>query len=180
MADALSRVSLDSSQRLTHVCSTLARRVPCLQDLPAPLSCLQQDQRTDPNLSTVIKRLLGGENIDGYVLVKDLLYVRQEPKGRLVLALPDRLFLLVFKFFHEPGFGGHLGYFKTRHKIAQFFGWRHMARDIRKAIRACPSCAIAKSAPDNLLANAWQLSALLPTSPQLRISAVHGMLHLGT
>jgi hypothetical protein len=42
-----------------------------------------------------------------------------ETKG----CCPQLLVPLIFKYFHASSFGGHLGFFKTRHKIRQNFIW---------------------------------------------------------
>jgi transposase InsO family protein len=51
---------------------------------------------------------------------------------------------MVFEFFHNSVFGGHLGVFKTINKTRAHFIWKGTGNAIRARVRACRICAMSK------------------------------------
>lgn len=115
-----------------------------LSEMPLAFESLREYQANDHVLGPIIERLERSDPVAGYFLKKSLLYCMVGKKHLFRVALPAVLIPLVFKFFHESPVGGHLGIFKTRDKIRQYFSWQGMDADIRVRVKACEVCAMAK------------------------------------
>jgi hypothetical protein len=131
-ADTQSRMFQDPGK--TETSSKLPESpviAPVLLDLPLAFEKMGQHQSDDPVLRDIIDRLSKGEQISKYVVNKGVLYCRSRSDRKLKIVVPQLLVPLIFKYFHESSFGGHLGVFKTRQKIRQNFIWLGMNADIR-------------------------------------------------
>ena len=53
---------------------------------------------------------------------------------------------MVFQYYHDSTFGGHLGIYKTRHKIRSASIWSGMDADMRAHVKAFQNCALSKPA----------------------------------
>lgn len=110
---------------------------------------LLQEQRSDPTLSTVVKRYDEGSELEtrGYkyefVLKKGrICRVCTSPAGDVnnQLVVPERYRLGVFQLGHESAMGGHMAHRKTRDRIQAEFYWPGMDADIRRWARSCDIC----------------------------------------
>ena len=70
------------------------------------------------------------------------------PRGakRSRWVVPLILRSMVLKYFHDSAFAGHLGAFKTFHKVAANFWWPKMLTEIFQYVRKCDLCQRAKPA----------------------------------
>lgn len=64
---------------------------------------------------------------------------------------------------HDCSFAGHLGEFKTLHRLARRFWWPRMARSVHAYVQGCSSCQLNK--PVNLSPGGLLLPLELPSAP---------------
>ena len=77
-----------------------------------------------------------------YFLQDGLLYLN----NKLVLpADSSDIILQVLREFHSSPIGGHSGFLRTHARIALYFFWPGMRKDIKAFIRSCLVCQCAKS-----------------------------------
>jgi hypothetical protein len=53
---------------------------------------------------------------------------------------------MIFEYFHTTPVGGHFGVYKTLQKIRDSFTWKNMARDVKRKVLCCQTCALSKPA----------------------------------
>jgi len=94
----------------------------------------------------VIRKLKAGERVDKYEWCKGALYWCTAKRGSRKLVLPVVARKMIFSYFHETQWGGHLGIKKTYAKIHANFVWKGMASDIRDKVRGCRICGLSKPA----------------------------------
>jgi transposase InsO family protein len=61
------------------------------------------------------------------------------------LVIPASMRTTIIKNFHDDGFSGHLGIYKTVGKIKMRFWWTKMHADISEYVKTCTTCATMKS-----------------------------------
>ena len=100
----------------------------------------EEAQRADPFISNIRMEMDKGkvEFIDAE-LIDDLLYKRMN-NGRLVLVVPRALVPAVLAEAHNDSYGGHFGANKTFTKIARYYAWPGMWKDVENFCKACQSC----------------------------------------
>ena len=113
-------------------------------------------------MSSKILLLEDKRAVPGFLLKNGILYSLVGRSQSLRIVLPPTLVDLVFHFFHVTPIGGHLGVFKTRAKIREYFVWSGMDTDIRVRVKACIECAVAKPAQRT---NIGYLSSEVPRAP---------------
>jgi len=118
-----------------------------LESLPLVYSSLQEHQVTD-SLCQDIRR-----KIDNRSMGVEKFHVRNNllcffPKGtkRCRWVVPLLLRPMLLKYFHDSALAGHLGAFKSFHKIANNFWWPRMRNEIFLYVRKCHLCQRAKPA----------------------------------
>ena len=67
-------------------------------------------------------------------------FQRHSGKKSIQLVLPLSLREEVMEAFHDDLLGGHCGYFKTAQKVAQWYWWPRMNKDIKKWVKECIVC----------------------------------------
>lgn len=148
IADCLSRMwsdpEDDSKGEAEDTDLELPIVAPILTQIPLLFRNIKEFQDSDPHLGQVKRDLRAGKLVKPYVL-RDNVVCCEFRKGREVkIAVPTELVPLILKYFHESPVGGHLGVYKTREKIRQYFIWKGMDKEIRKRIQECDTCAISK------------------------------------
>lgn len=119
VADALSRMyhEIDGDQNNASVSSVTCAAI-TFPDLFVDIS---QHQLADDECNALIARLKTGEVIPGFKIKNDILLHRSPRASRDKVYLPAALMSTVFSFYHESELGGHLGRYKTFHKINEVF-----------------------------------------------------------
>lgn len=77
-------------------------------------------------------------------LTADGILVNTSAQGQDIIWLPSQLRGLVLEICHSSPLGGHMGYWRTLHKIRQNYVWLGMRKDIRDFVRSCPVCQTSK------------------------------------
>ena len=122
-----------------------------LTTCPLAFQELGQLQREDSVLAGIMAKLERGDKVDNYTLSKGTLYCLSSKGHGQMLVVPAAAIPMVFAYFHDLPLGGHLGVFKTTHKIRSQFIWQGMDKDIRSQICACHTCALSKPAQSSRL-----------------------------
>jgi hypothetical protein len=60
----------------------------------------------------------------------------------LVLVTPPALRRLIFSAYHASPTAGHMGYYKTLHRIRLRFFWPRMKTEISSWVKSCPHCLL--------------------------------------
>ena len=66
-----------------------------------------------------------------------MLCIRNKNNHDLRIVAPLVLVPMIFKYFHDPPVGAHLGIYKTIQKIKKEYFWDTMRRDITECVRRC-------------------------------------------
>jgi transposase InsO family protein len=142
VADALSRMfdGVDTPDLQPSIVA------PVLYDMPLAFTDLQSHQTQDLELQSITQKLEQGVSLSPYSVRNGLLYCTAKFDRKPKVVLPQHLIPVVFKFYHESPVGGHLGVYKTLHKIRQYFIWKHMDHDVKTRVKACKLCCLSKPA----------------------------------
>jgi len=145
VADTLSRMFGHVSENNTEVlCAVL------LDSLPLVYSSLAEHQAEDDFFADIHGRvqakLPGSEN---FQIRKVLLCYCPRQAKRRRWVVPPSLREMLLKYFHGAVFSGHLGAWKTYHKIASNFWWPKMRLEIFNYVLGCELCQRAKPAHDS-------------------------------
>ena len=142
VADALSRVFEGNTRQNPEMkCATI------LESLPLVYSSLEEHEMSEQLCKDLRQKVTtnspGSEN---FQIRKNL--VSYNPKGakRGRWVIPSILWPMLLHYFHDSVLAGHLGAFKTYHKIASNFWWPKMSIEISEYIRKCALCQRAKPA----------------------------------
>ena len=162
VADALSRVFEGKVLESTEIaCASI------LESLPLVYSSIQEHQMTDAFCQDIRRKIENGSTeVDNFRVRKDLLcfYPKGAKRHRWVVPLLLRPMLLTY--FHDTALAGHLGAFKTFHKIAHNFWWPKMRNEIFQYVRKCHLCQRAKPAHNTQVG---LHSSQPPTQPMERV-----------
>ena len=156
-ADALSRYPIPGGEdeidevndNYVPLCSTVPiKEVQFMPESPAELKSAQETEfRTQLQLlqsSSPVKKARGFTIKDGSLYKKKV----TNAGTFLRLCLPRQYKSRVMSSYHDNIMTGHLGQNRTLATICQRFFWKNMEQDIQKYIRACLSCQMTKSVPD--------------------------------
>lgn len=143
VADALSRMYQDEDLS-SGSCSVNVANIDLM--LPDLFTDMSQHQNADDTCKAFIERLRNGEILPGYKLRNDVLLHRSSRDTRFKVYLPDALVPAVFGFYHESELGGHLGKYKTFHKINEVFFRPGLSKDIAARVAHCSICKMSKPA----------------------------------
>ena len=120
-----------------------------LQSLPLVYSSLAEHQAKDDYCASINDKLQaklpGSENFQRH---KGLLCYRPKQAKRRRWIVPASLREMLLKYFHDSVFSGHLGAWKSYHKIASNFWCPKMRLEIFAYVRRCELCQRAKPAQD--------------------------------
>ena len=116
-------------------------------------------QRTDPYLGDILTKLEDQippyqkqkkNNLKNYHIQDDTLYRNKILRGQSFykICVPLALKYKILEAFHGDLMAGHLGSFRTVHKIRKRFYWPKLEQDVRLFVRECLCCQMRKSIPD--------------------------------
>lgn len=124
VADSLTRM-YESQLTKREVSPEQSERVPVmpiLSDFPGIFVNIKEYQSKDPLLASIINKLSSGDVFPPYSLRNGVLCctAKYDSKAKVV----------VFSYFHDSVMGGHLGIYKTRHKIREQLIWKGMIKTL--------------------------------------------------
>ena len=91
------------------------------------------------------KLVSGQAGMDNFQIRKDLVCFHTKGAKRRRWVVPNILRPMLLKYFHYSALAGHLGAFKTFHRIAVNFWWPKLRAEIFSYVRKCDLCQRAKS-----------------------------------
>ena len=101
-------------------------------------------QVEDESLQECRRKAMEDKNGHTWVINNECLhhirYNRQKGKKNVQLVLPEPLRKEVMQAHHDELLGGHCGYLKTYHKIAQWYWWPKMSTEIKDWVQHCSVC----------------------------------------
>lgn len=146
LADALSRMfntETPSNEQPSISVNAVKVNMPVF---PVAHENILEHQLEDPEMYQKITLLQQGTLVPRHLLSKGVLCCRESRTNAPKIALPTSLRSLIFKYYHNSVFGGHLGNFKTLNKIREFFIYPGMKEDVCRRIKNCEICALSKPA----------------------------------
>jgi hypothetical protein len=163
---------VQSAPLTTH---TLTQCPPCdntptlaiLFKLPEAFTDIKQHQRDDPHTASIVKNIVRYPEFS----LQDGVLLHTNPKQkRPRVVLPNKLFDMVFSYFHQAPSSAHLGIKKTCHKIGNFFWANDLAKVMADKVKACVDCQRSKQAQNTRLGH---LSSEITTEPWSKIFIDH-------
>lgn len=115
-----------------------------LVDTPELFCDLESRQGQDPEWAPIRSRIEAGEKVPGFVINKGLLCKQVGAKSELKVCVPGELVPMVLRYYHDAVVGGHLGVYKTFHRVQEALFWPRMYRDVRRFVTSCQLCKRAK------------------------------------
>ena len=136
-ADALSRSPVATQLSETDRIEALL----AIQTTTPPLTTtlIRTHQSKDANLSTIIRRLKGGDTVTNYKLIDNLLHY-QNPHSQPVVAIPDTLQEQVLSLYHNSSHSVHTSRNRMIGLLHTRYHWPGMTTDIGKWIAGCLTC----------------------------------------
>lgn len=121
---------------------------PCflLTNLPEVFKDLATHQKQDKQLNKTRNLITSGQPPTGFKIINDLLVYQNQNQKSPRAVVPEKLFDLIFKFYHESPLASHLGIRKTLAKINRYFYAPGLTEFITQKIRSCDSCQRSKQA----------------------------------
>lgn len=169
VADCLSR--LFESTEPTQVPLASPPAVPntalSLFSIPEAFKDIAKFQIEDPKLAEIINsqnKPPNFEMMEGVLVYK----LPNKPKPRVVV--PNNLFDLLFRYYHEAPTSAHLGIKKTLARVSAYFWAEDLHKVIADRVRSCERCQRCKQAPNT---NVGTLSSELVTKPWEKIFIDH-------
>lgn len=115
-----------------------------IAEIPLAVKDLKYHQNEDDECKRIIASIVNKTNNLSYCLKNDILMYRGS-KGNAKIYLPDRLFNVVFQFYHNCIIGGHLGIARTQAKVAEYFYRPNLNVSVKEAVSKCKICCMSKS-----------------------------------
>lgn len=106
---------------------------------------LQKHQNEDADCVKIIDSVNNKTNQDCFFINKGLL-MYNNGKGKSRIYLPKRLINMVYTFYHNTIFGGHLGIARTQAKISEYFYNPHLDAIVKEKVKTCKICQTSKHA----------------------------------
>ena len=146
---------------LTHSCSAQTGQIlktkekpitPTLE--PQQFNCeeFKQEQQHDPTLKRLFKQAnMSTRNKVKYITEENLLY-RINTKGKKVikkLVTPTSYRTKILKIGHDSITSRHLGSTATLKRIAEYYTWPGMTKDVRDFVKSCHTCKLASEFTNN-------------------------------
>ena len=105
---------------------------------------LAQMQAEDETLERFLKLAHKKKDYAMWIIHKECLHKvrarRSKREKSVQLVLPTPLREDIMRVYHDEILGGHCGYLKTFHKIAQWYWWPNMQTDIKNWVKECTTC----------------------------------------
>ena len=101
-----------------------------------------------------------------WVIINECLHRVKQDKlndcSRMQLVVPKEYREKIMKNSHDSLLGGHLGYWKTLHRIVKWYYWPHMNEDIKRWVAECMVCQQYKGSTKE---NIGKLKPIVATRP---------------
>lgn len=120
-----------------------------LTKLPEVFKDIISHQKQDQQLKKIRQAINTNKPPPNYRILNDLLVYQTTNQKTPRAVVPDKLFDLLFKFYHESPLGPHLGIKKTVNKVNRYFFAPNLYNYISDRVRSCNSCQRSKQAPNN-------------------------------
>jgi hypothetical protein len=115
-----------------------------INEIPLAFTDIKTYQAEDIKCKNIIKSIREDTNQLCYFLKNDILMYKNS-KGKARIYLPDKLINLVFTFYHNTIFGGHLGISRTQNKINEYFYNPELDKIVKEKVKQCQICSMSKT-----------------------------------
>ena len=88
-----------------------------LCEVPLAYECIEEAHARDLELKGILDRIRRGEYCAPYSIENDILLCTPRHDKKTKIVVPQTLIPVITNYFHTPPAGGHLGIYKTLHKI---------------------------------------------------------------
>lgn len=117
-----------------------------LTSLPEIFKDIITHQKQDDTLRKIRNSLATNKAPPNYKLVDNILVYQLPNQKAPRVVIPQNLFDMLFKFYHESALGAHMGIKKTLFKINKIFYAPKLSDYITDRVRSCDSCQRSKQA----------------------------------
>ena len=114
--------------------------------MPLAYEGIEEAQARDLELKPILDRVRRGEDCTPYSVKNDVLLCKSRHDKKNKIVVPQLLIPVILSYFHKSPVGGHLGIYKTLHKVRDQFIWKGMDKDVANFVRCCKTCALSKLA----------------------------------
>ena len=142
VVDALPRMFEGQSHKTPEMaCAAM------LQSLPLIYSSLEEHQAEDEFCKDIKQKITTNPAaVNNFQIHKQLVCFFPKRAKRHRWVIPAILRPMLMKYFHDSALAGHLGTFKTFHRIAANFWWPQIRTEVFQYVRKCDLCQQAKPA----------------------------------
>jgi transposase InsO family protein len=118
-----------------------------VQGLPLVYMSLESSQKEDDQCKEIRAGIERGDPVmNKFTVHSKLICYHPRRVGKRRYVVPKQLQPMVIKYYHDSPLAGHLGMFKTWHKVAKNFYWSTLKDDVFQHVRQCELCQRAKPA----------------------------------
>lgn len=142
VADCLSRLFEEPDTPVQE--PTASVQVLC--KLPEVFQDIHSHQQQDPYITQQIKLVKTNKGDPNFSIINNILVHKLPNQTKSRVVIPQKLFPLLFKFYHEAPTAGHLGIFKTLQRIQPHFWAKDLKQTITDMVRSCKTCQLSKPA----------------------------------
>lgn len=122
------------------------KSVNTLLDVPLAYDSIEEHQSKDIEIINILNSIKNKTNSDKFHLQKGVVMYKKNDKSKPKIYIPEGLFNMLFKYYHETTFGGHLGYKRTIDKLTKMFYHPKLFKVIKEKVQSCELCKFAKPA----------------------------------
>lgn len=127
----------NDSSKITSYCNLI-------NEIPLAFTDIKSHQEEDQLCKEIISSIKNKTNQECYYL-KDEVLMYKNSKNKAKIFLPNSLINLVFTFYHNSLFGGHLGIYRTQAKINEYFFNPNLDRIVNDKVKQCKICQMSKT-----------------------------------
>lgn len=115
-----------------------------VDEIPLAFTQLEYQQNNDADCTKIKASITKGEHSNCYFIKNNILmYKNSKDKPRIYL--PEKLFNLIFTFYHNTIFGAHFGIARTTARINEYFYHPQLNNFIAQKVKGCNICMMSKS-----------------------------------
>lgn len=115
-----------------------------IEEIPLAFTQLQKHQQNDQVCQEIIDSVNKKTNSDCYFLKNNILMYKTS-KMKPKIYLPEKLFNVMFVFYHNTLFGGHFGIARTTARVNEYFYHPKLNSFIKQKVKSCKICMMSKS-----------------------------------
>jgi len=115
-----------------------------INEIPLAFNDLRYHQNCDQKCCDIIASINNKTNQECYFIRNNVLMYKG-PASKAKIYLPERLTNMIFTFYHNSLFGGHLGITRTQSRINEYFYNPDLNAIIRDKVKKCKVCMMSKS-----------------------------------